>query len=111
MNFATFGGLSKLGETPFGGANRTQAGSLGRRAVPQRGWTQPRVSTLGTAGPERFALKGRQIERTNNAKVGPIVAVSVTHSNHSISRNDRCESSASLSPLQGELVYFRGSQG
>ena len=24
--------------------------------------------------PERFALKGRQIERTNNAKVGPIVA-------------------------------------
>ena len=24
--------------------------------------------------PEGFALKGRQIERTNNAKVGPIVA-------------------------------------
>jgi hypothetical protein len=24
--------------------------------------------------PERIALKGRQIERTNNAKVGPIVA-------------------------------------
>src|ERR1700722_8081982 len=24
--------------------------------------------------PERFALKGRQIERTNNAKVGPIAA-------------------------------------
>jgi hypothetical protein len=28
----------------------------------------------GNRRPERFALKGRQIERTNNAKVGPIVA-------------------------------------
>jgi hypothetical protein len=28
----------------------------------------------GNRRPQRFALKGRQIERTNNAKVGPIVA-------------------------------------
>jgi hypothetical protein len=28
----------------------------------------------GNRRPERFALKGRQVERTNNAKVGPIVA-------------------------------------
>jgi hypothetical protein len=28
----------------------------------------------GNHRPERFALKGRQTERTNNAKVGPIVA-------------------------------------
>ena len=34
--------------------------------LPQRGKrTQPRVSTLGTAT-QRRALKGRQIERTNN---------------------------------------------
>jgi hypothetical protein len=48
----------------------------------------PRVSTgfnlgfnPGNRRPERFALKGRQIERTNNAKVGPIVDVSIAHSN------------------------------
>jgi hypothetical protein len=38
--------------------------------MPQRGYrTQPRVSTLGTTIPERRALKGRQIESTNNAEV------------------------------------------
>jgi hypothetical protein len=33
------------------------------------------VSTLGTGHPERFALKGRRIERTNNAKVGQIFLI------------------------------------
>jgi hypothetical protein len=101
-----------------------------RRAVPQRGWrTQPRVSTLGTATPKRRAPKGRQIERTNNAKVGPIEHVSIAHSNFG---SNGCELyQISLSPLQhlqpgepgvfhgthihvpceGELAYFEGSQG
>jgi hypothetical protein len=49
----------------------------GPKGVPQRGWrTQPRVSTLNRR-PERFALKGRQIERPNNAKVGPVAALSI----------------------------------
>jgi hypothetical protein len=37
MNFAPFGGRWKLGETPIGGANRTQAGSLGPKGRAQKG--------------------------------------------------------------------------
>jgi hypothetical protein len=47
----------------FGGS------SFRRNFCSEVSWrTQPRVSTLGTAAPERFALKlkGRQIERTSN---------------------------------------------
>jgi hypothetical protein len=61
----------------------------------------------GNRRPERFALKGRQIERTNNA------AVESNRSNVSIAnanfwRSNRCELyQVSLSPLQGELVYLR----
>ncbi len=67
--------------------------------LPQRGWrTQPRGSTLGTA-PRAFALKGRQLERTNNAKVGPIVAL--LNCALSFFAHNRCELyQVSLSPLQ-----------
>jgi hypothetical protein len=40
------------------------------KGMPQRGYrTQPRVLTPGTVHPGRRALKGRQIEFTNNVEI------------------------------------------
>ena len=101
---------------PEGQYDSSQARSaLARTAVPQRGWrTQPRVYTLGTA-PERFALKGRQVERTNNAKGAPIVAS--LDCAFEFWCSNRCELYlVSLAPLQhlqpgGPGVFHRGNIG
>jgi hypothetical protein len=62
----------------------------------------------GNRRPERFALKlkGRQIEPTNNGKVGPIVARQLR--TLILRRSNRCElCRVSLSPFQGELVILK----
>jgi hypothetical protein len=64
----------------------------------------------GNRHPERRALKGRQIERTNNVKASSNCVPRLNCASHS--RRNRCEIYlVGLSPLQGELVYFEGSQG